>query len=148
MRQNGALGSIVPKVAGRVTSGAGIFRNTAFLQDRTGGIAVFNAQFRTGVRVGDSVVVEKGQLSEFQATTGSPGTGLLQLTGTDLTFTVVPTAPVEPTPRVTTIPLITESTEGQLVRLRKVKFQSTGAFQGETNYVVLDASLNEIAVSY
>lgn len=146
VRQEGVIGTIVPKVAGRVTAGSGIFRNTAFFQDRTGGMAVFNSQFKNGVKVGDSVVIEQGQLAEFQPTTGSPGTGLLQLTGTDLRFTVVPTPVAEPTPRVTTIPLITESTEGQLVRLRRVTFQSVGSFQGETNYTVLDASLNEIQV--
>ncbi len=140
-----AFGTIVTKVAGRVTS-AGIFRNTAYFQDGTAGIAVFNNAFRTGVQIGDSVVVEGATLSEFGSTTGNPGTGITQLTGNGLTFTVVPVAKLEPAPKNITIPNIGESVEGQLVRLRRVTFIQFGSFIPETNYQVRDLSGNDIDV--
>jgi len=139
-----AFGTTVVKVAGRVTS-AGIFRNTAYFQDGTAGIAVFDNAFRTGVQIGDSVFVEGATLSEFQPTSGSPGTGLTQLVG-PLTFTVVPVAKFEPAPKNITIPNIGESAEGQLVRLRRVTFIQSGSFQGETTYQIRDLSGNDIDV--
>lgn len=127
----------VTKVAGRVTV-AGQFRNTAFIQDRTAGIAVFNNNFRIGVRIGDSVVIERAILREFGQSTGQPGTGLTQLAGDSLRFTVIPVERIDPTPRNVTIPNILESVEGQLVRVRRVRFIQTGSFQGETTYQVTD----------
>jgi endonuclease/exonuclease/phosphatase family metal-dependent hydrolase len=138
-----ALGTVVSKIAGRVTV-AGQFRNTAYLQDATGGIAVFNTQFRTGVQVGDSVIIENATLAEFQPSSGQPGTGLTQLTGNDMSFTVVPTAKVEPLPRNINILSIGESAEGELVRIRGVKFVQTGAFQGETTYQIKNKSGQQI----
>jgi endonuclease/exonuclease/phosphatase family metal-dependent hydrolase len=41
-----------------------------------------------------------------------------------------------------TIPLVTESIESQLVRLRRVQFTETGKFQGERTYQVRDAFNN------
>lgn len=140
-----AFGSVVTKVAGRVTA-AGVFRNTAYFQDGTGGIAVFNVAFRTGVQIGDSVVVENATLTEFQPTTGSPGTGLTQLTGDALQFTVIPVSKFEPAPKNITIPNIGEGVEGQLVRIRRVTFLQVGIFMPETNYQVRDLSGNDIDV--
>jgi len=140
-----AFGTVVTKVAGRVTS-AGIFRNTAYFQDGTAGIAVFNNAFRLGVQVGDSVVVENATLGEFGFSTGAPGTGLTQLLGDGLTFTVIPVAKFEPAPKNITIPNIGESVEGQLVRIRRVKFLQSGSFQGETTYQIQDLSGNDIDV--
>jgi endonuclease/exonuclease/phosphatase family metal-dependent hydrolase len=141
--------STVTRIAGRVTV-AGQFRNTAFLQDGTAGIAIFNTQFRQGARPGDSVVIEGGTLIEFQPTTGQPGTGLTQLSGESLTFTVIPVPRQEVTPRSITVPIVNgpsgEQFEGMLVRLRNVRFQQTGAFQGETNYTVLDNNDNFVTV--
>ena len=135
------FGSIVTKVAGRVTA-AGVFRNTAYIQDQTAGIAVFNSSFRTGVQIGDSVVIENATLVEFGQTTGAPGTGLTELAGTDLRFTVVPVERIEPTPASKSIPLVGENEEGLLIRLRRVKFLAKGAFQGETNYDIEDSQGN------
>ncbi|NQW29265.1 MAG: endonuclease/exonuclease/phosphatase family protein [Ignavibacteria bacterium] len=137
--------SIVGRVAGRVTA-SGEFRNTSYIQDKTAGIAIFNSNFRSGVRVGDSVVIDSAQLTEFQATTGAPGTGSTQLSGSTFRFTVIPGARIEPAAKTTTIPLIGESVEGQLVKIRRVKFIETGSFQGETNYNVRDALGNDVAV--
>jgi len=139
-----ALGTKVTKVAGRVTAGAGVFRNTAFLQDGTAGIAVFNNTFRLGVQVGDSVVIENGTLSEFQATSGQPGTGLTQLVDS-IRFTVVPVTRVDPTPRTVTIDLVAESLEGLLVRIRRVRFTETGSFR-ERTYQVIDRDNKSIDV--
>ncbi len=92
------IGSIVKMVAGRVTV-ANEFNGPSYIQDASGGIAIFNSQFSKGVKIGDSVVVEDGTLAEFQATTGQPRTGLTQLTGSDIRFTVVPGGITEVTPR-------------------------------------------------
>lgn len=137
--------SIVTKVAGRVTVGTE-FRNTSYIQDGTAGIAVFNNTFRLGVKIGDSVVIENAELIEFNPSTGVPGSGLTELAGTGLRFTVVPVERVEPRAKTTTIPLVGEGVEGQLVKIRRVKFLETGAFQGEVNYTVLDAQGNDIPV--
>lgn len=142
-----ALGSTVTKIAGRVTVG-GQFRNTAFLQDATGGIAVFNTQFRNAVRPGDSVIIENGTLTEFQPQSGAPGTGLTQLTGDNLTFTVVPVARQEPAPRSVAISRLAgssgEELEAVLVRIRNVSFIQTGTFQGETTYTIRDGLGNDL----
>lgn len=135
------FGSVVRKVAGRVTAGS-VFRNTAYIEDGTAGIAVFNASFNTGTKIGDSVVIENATLIEFQATSGAPGTGLSELAGTDFRFTVVPVDRNDPKPKTTTIPLVGENEEGTLIRLRRVKFSAKGAFQGETNYDVVDSQGN------
>ena len=105
------FGATVSKIAGRVTSSIEL-SNVVYMQDRTGGIAVFNENMRLGVKIGDSVIVESGTLAEFGNTTGAPGTGLTQLTGNALRFTVVPGARVEPAARSISIPLIGEGVEG------------------------------------
>lgn len=141
------LGSTVSKVAGRVTV-AGQFRNTAYLQDASGGIAVFNTQFRLGVRPGDSVIIEYATLTEFQPQSGAPGTGLTQLTGDNLTFTVVPVPRQEPTPRNVAISRLAgssgEELEAVLVRIRNVSIIQTGTFQGETTYTIRDGLGNDL----
>ena len=139
------IGATVAKVAGRVTASSS-FRNTAYIQDKTGGIAVFNSTFKAGVQPGDSVVIENATITEFQATTGQPGTGLLELAGTELTFTVIPTERIIPSPKITTIPLVGEALEGMVVKIRRVKFLESGAFQGEVTYTVLDQQGNDFPV--
>lgn len=139
------VGSVVTKVAGRVSANQE-FRNTAYIQDKTAGIAVFNNAFKLGVNPGDSVIIENATITEFQGTTGQPGTGLLELAGQDLRFTVVPTERIVPTPKITTIPLVGEALEGMLVKIRRVKFLETGAFQAEVNYTVLDQQGNDFQV--
>jgi endonuclease/exonuclease/phosphatase family metal-dependent hydrolase len=141
------FGSVVSKVAGRVTVG-GQFRNTAYLQDASGGIAVFNNQFRNGVQLGDSVIIENGTLTEFQPQAGAPGTGLTQLTGDNMTFTVVPTTRLEPVSRNVTITRLAgssgEELEALLVRIRNVSIIQTGTFQGETTYTIRDGLGNDL----
>lgn len=137
--------TVVTKVAGRVTSAIQL-SNVCYIQDNTGGIAVFNEAMRTAVRIGDSVVVENATLTEFGNTTGAPGTGLSQLGGTGLRFTVVPVERREPAPRNVSIPIIGEDREATLVRLRKVKMVETGRFEGNRSYSAMDNSGNDIVI--
>jgi endonuclease/exonuclease/phosphatase family metal-dependent hydrolase len=139
------FGATVSKIAGRVTSSIEL-SNVVYMQDRTGGIAVFNENMRLGVKIGDSVIVESGTLAEFGNTTGAPGTGLTQLTGNALRFTVVPGARVEPAPRSISIPLIGEGVEGQLVRVRRLKMIESGRFEGNRSYNAMDNSGNDIVI--
>jgi len=132
------------RIAGRVTV-ADQFRNTSYIQDATGGIAIFNSVFRIGVQVGDSVEILAGTLTEFGQTTGQPGTGLTEITGS-VTFQVIPVTRVEPLPRTTSIPSIGESLEGMLVRVRNVQFVETGVFQGDRNYTVRSAAGDQLQV--
>jgi endonuclease/exonuclease/phosphatase family metal-dependent hydrolase len=138
------------KVAGRITANPE-FVNTAYIQDRTAGIAIYapvGSPFKLNVKPGDSVIINNVPITEFQATTGQPGTGLLELdcSSSEMTFTVVPTPPLMPNPKATTVPLIGEGVEGQLVRIRRLRFLETGAFQGQTNYTVFDQQGNDLAV--
>lgn len=139
------FGATVPKIAGRVTSSIEL-SNVVYMQDRTGGIAVFNENMRLGVKIGDSVIVESGTLAEFGNSTGAPGTGLTQLTGNALRFTVVPGARVEPAARSISIPLIGEGVEGQLVRIRRLKMIESGRFEGNRSYNAMDNSGNDVVI--
>ncbi|MBK7186005.1 MAG: endonuclease/exonuclease/phosphatase family protein [Ignavibacteria bacterium] len=139
------FGTAVTKIAGRVSSSVEL-SNVAYIQDKTGGIAIFNENMRTAVRVGDSVMIESGNLAEFGNTVGAPGTGLTQLDGKDLRFTVIPTARIEPAPRNLSIPLIGEGVEGQLVKIRRLRFVETGKFQANTSFNAIDNSGNDIVV--
>lgn len=140
-----AIGSTIANVGLRITV-ADQFRNTCFAQDGTAGIALFNSTFRNGVKVGDSVLIKTGTITEFQPTTGQPGTGLFQITSPDFTFIVVPVEAKAPEPRNITIPAINESVEGQLVRVRGVEFLDEGAFQGENNYTLKNQAGNTLQV--
>ncbi|GIV54277.1 MAG: hypothetical protein KatS3mg039_0795 [Candidatus Kapaibacterium sp.] len=132
------------RIAGRVTV-ADQFRNTSYIQDGTGGIAVFNSAFRMGVSVGDSVEILAGTLTEFGQTTGQPGTGLAEITGS-VVFQVIPGATAEPTPRTASIPSIGEALEGMLVRVRNVEFVETGVFQGDRNYNIRSSAGDQLQV--
>ncbi|MCX7929485.1 MAG: DUF5689 domain-containing protein [Chlorobi bacterium] len=132
------------RIAARVTV-ADQFRNTSYVQDATGGIAVFNSAFRMGVQIGDSVEILAGTLTEFGQTTGQPGTGLGEIAG-QVVFQVIPTSRVEPTPRTSSIPSIGEAIEGMLVRVRNVEFVETGVFQGDRNYTIRSAAGDQLQV--
>ncbi len=132
------------RIAGRVTV-ADQFRNTSYIQDATGGIAVFNSAFRMGVAVGDSVEILGGTLTEFGQTTGQPGTGLAEIAGS-VVFQVIPVASSEPAPRTASIPSIGEALEGMLVRVRNVQFVETGVFQGDRNYTVRSSAGDQLQV--
>lgn len=52
------------KIAGRVTV-SNQFNDVAYIQDATGGIAVFSTAFRNGVQIGDSVQITAGSIGVF-----------------------------------------------------------------------------------
>ncbi len=133
------------KIAGRV-SVASEFRNTSFIQDGTGGIAVFNSNFRNGVHIGDSVEISGGQLQDFQAVSGQPKSGLSEIAGSQFVFTVIPATSVAPTPKISAIQSVGESVEGMLIKLRGVSFTSSGSFQGDKNYFVKNANGDSVQV--
>jgi uncharacterized protein len=132
-----ALGVSV-RVAGRVSSAAEL-GTTSYLQDATSGIAVFNTSFTSSTAIGDSVEIS-GPLSEFQATTGVLGSGLLQISGTSATVSwrIIPASRIVPTARVITLRDISENLESQVVRLNNVEFRETGTFRGNTSYNITD----------
>jgi predicted extracellular nuclease len=100
-------------VIGRVTA-TNQFGSTAYIQDATGGIAVFNTAFANGVSIGDSVKVS-GLISTFNAQI-QIGTSASIV---DFTKINVPAKAV--TPKVITISEI-QSYESQLVTIKDVEF--------------------------
>jgi hypothetical protein len=141
------LGSIV-KISGWITV-ANEFEGPVYMQDLTAGIAVFHNPLHTAVQIGDSVVVE-GPLSEFQNTPGSPGDGLLQISGTGISYTVYQSGSRVQIPRVISVKDMNDGDfEGQLVRFNNANITSlstgntfTGPFQASTNYGIVDYSGN------
>ncbi len=138
---------VVVSVAGRVTV-ANEFGGPSYIQDATGGIAIFDTTFHKSVVIGDSVEVT-GQLTDFQATTNMLGTGLTELvapTGSSpnqVQWRVIPPSAVPriaPTPREVKISEINETLEGQLLRLNNITFTTTATFQGNVNYIIRDAA--------
>lgn len=136
-----AIGTTVT-VAGRVTV-ANEYGGPMYLQDATGGMPVYFVALHTAAQRGDSVIVT-GPLSEFQATTGQPGSGLKQIscpTGntTCVTYTVVG-AGTAPTPRLVRFADFAEPLEAQLLVVEDVRFATTGSFQANTSYTVTDGA--------
>ena len=100
-------------VAGRVTA-TNQFGSTAYIQDGTAGIAVFNALFANGVAIGDSVKVS-GLMSAFNAQL-QIGSGASIV---DFTKINVPNKPI--TPKIITISQAKDF-ESQLVTINDVEF--------------------------
>lgn len=149
----GVSTKFVPKIGGRITV-SNQFASTTFLQDASGGIALFignttlRDQFRNQISIGDSVEIDSANLGEFNATTGKKGTGLLQLTSdaNKLRFTIIPNNRVAATPRNVTINSIGESVESELLRLRNVHFTTTGNFQAGKTYYVANQNGDSVQV--
>ncbi len=131
------LATIV-RVAGRVGSAAEL-GTTSYVQDATGGLAIFNTSFTSGTAIGDSVEIT-GALAEFQATAGVLGSGLLQISGNGVTWRLIPGNRVPPSPRNLGVREIAENLESLLIRLNNVQFLDSGVFRGNTNYLVSDGS--------
>jgi hypothetical protein len=100
-------------IAGRVTA-ANQFGSMAYIQDATGGIAVFNTAFANGVSIGDSVKVA-GLIAAFnsQIQIGTASSIV------DYTKINVPAKPV--VPKVISI-ADTKNYEGQLVTIKDLEF--------------------------
>lgn len=74
-RPNGTQISSLPggRIGGRVTA-SNQFGTTGYIQDATGGIAIFGSSFTSTVQVGDSVQITGGTLNEFNANKQVSGT--------------------------------------------------------------------------
>ncbi len=130
-------GSVV--TVGGVVTVAGEFGKLAFIQDHTGGIAIYDSGFVQQVHIGDSVVV-RGVLKEFGQRDGQQGTGLLELIATTLLYRQ-PGAKVDTV--VLTLADIQEAVEGRLVRLDSVFWAllRDDVFPGQSrNYRIFDRS--------
>ncbi len=128
-------------VTGIVTV-ANEFGGPAYLQDGTGGIAVFYTEFSTAISLGDSVIVT-AKLSHFN--------GLTELVystfGGTPSYSIVSSGHPVPDPIVITLQQFNSQTwngheeyEGSLIRINGLTTTATGTFQANTNYNVTDAS--------
>ena len=133
--RNLPLGTIV-SVGGRVTV-SNEFDGPSYFQDATGGLSIYLPDFHTQTAIGDSVQIT-GPLSEF-GTTGN-GKGLLQISGSNTSFSIIDVAKKEPTPLVLKINDFSEIHQSQLVKIEGATFSTTGSFQQNTNYEVSDGS--------
>ncbi len=134
------FGTVI-SVAGRITV-ADEFGGPAYLQDATGGIAVYDTGLHAAAIAGDSVLVT-GPYTEFGA--GSePGSGLGQISGQGTTWQIIDVPRAEPTPHPVVISDIGEAIEGELVKIEGVSIGGgTGAprsFQQNKNYDITDAT--------
>ncbi len=140
--RNLPLGSRVT-VAGRVTV-ANEFTGPSFIQDNTAGIAIYWPALHTAVERGDSVVIN-GPLTEFNPIQGPEGDFLLQIGAhqgdNDISFEIIdtPPVPVQPT-QITISQMNAGGFEAQLIEIPNVTIQHSGAFQGEKNYDISDAT--------
>lgn len=121
------VGSTV-NIAGRVTA-SNQFGSPAYIQDATGGIAIYDYGFADSVSISDSVQVT-GVLDSYN--------NLLELK--NITYNVIPVSPDTVKPTVITISQIGESYEGQLITIRNATIQHAGPFSGDTNYDITDAT--------
>lgn len=128
-------------VAGRV-SVANEFGGPLYMQDGTGGIAVFDPSLHAAVAIGDSIAVT-GSYTEF-GNGGEAGAGLGQISGQGVTWQRIDVASQPPVPATITLADMNEAREGQLVRIVQATIGgSTGnprAFQPNKNYDISDAS--------
>ena len=109
-----------------------IDRGTAFMQDESGGIALFDDDFAGSVNPGDEVIVS-GALTVFA--------GLLELE--DVSGTVTSSENELPEPTTGTLAELAENgeaLEATLVRVEDLSFEESGTFSGGTNYTVTDGS--------
>lgn len=130
------LGSTV-SVSGIVTV-ANEFGGPAYIQDNTGGIAVFLTSFHTAVSIGDSVVIS-GPIVEY-GQTATPGTGILEISGTGILYQVFKKPNTVIKPKTVSISEIGENLEGQLLEIKNVSISGSGTFKGNTNYTISDVS--------
>lgn len=135
-------GTIVT-VGGRVTVG-NEFAGPSYFQDATGGMAVFSTPLSSAVKIGDSILVT-GSVTDYGADTTKPrGSGLTEISGGTITFTILPIIGRVPEIQNVAVSDIGESLEGQLIAVHNVVILgATGkprTFLGNTNYKILDGN--------
>ncbi|MCU0451750.1 MAG: Ig-like domain-containing protein [Bernardetiaceae bacterium] len=134
------FGSLVA-VTGVVTV-ANQFGGQVFIQDATGGIGIFDntAPFLNedpALLIGRELTVQ-GTLSEFQPTTGVPGSGLTQISPVT-SYTIGATVGV-PAPKVVTMNGLTEADEAVLVQVNNVAIPERGLVIPNSSYNGVDAT--------
>ena len=105
------------------------FASPSYIQDSTAGLAVYSTAFSSSVKVGDIWEVA-GTLKDFN--------GLLEVDPISDTLKIS-SGNVVPAPKIVKSTDLTESNEGQLVRVNKLKFEGEGSFAASTNYNADDA---------
>jgi len=124
-------------VTGWVTT-ANEFGGPIFIQDRTGGIAIFHNPIHTAVNRGDSVVVT-GPLTEFNPTGQNQGQFLKQISGAGITFSVHTQGNRTITPRLITLEQMNSGCcESQLIQVEGAEFTVSGNFPTNTqNFTIV-----------
>jgi phosphatidylserine/phosphatidylglycerophosphate/cardiolipin synthase-like enzyme len=118
-----AQGTGTATITGIVVNGAELGNVIRYIQDATGGAAVYGTSMAAYNR-GDSITVS-GTLTQFN--------GLLELTSPNVTNNSSGHA-MPPAILGTTTTAFIEANEGRLVRLNNVTFNNTGNFSGNKNY--------------
>ncbi len=110
-------------VSGIVTNGSELGGIIRYMEDGSGGIAVYDGSFNA--TRGDSVTVT-GELSDFN--------GLLEVVNVS-SHNIHSNGNTLPTPQLLTPNQLGETTEGELIRIDDVTFTNGGStFSGSTNY--------------
>ncbi|MDQ3194411.1 MAG: phospholipase D-like domain-containing protein [Bacteroidota bacterium] len=127
-------------ITGVVTC-ANEFGGPSYVQDNSGGIAVFYTEFTNAASIGDSVLIT-AKLTQFNGLTELGfstfgGTSSYQIIDSNKTFT----------PLTITLAQLNGQTwngheeyEGRLIRINGLTTTGTGTFQAGTNYTVTDAT--------
>ena len=135
-----SLGTRV-RIAGRVTV-ANEFGGPLYLQDGTAGLAVYHEPLHEAATIGDSIVVE-GPLNVFRPIAGEDADFLLQISATDsdnsINYEILNVESKIPNPKMVTLAQVNSgSLEAQLVQIPNTVIEHQGAFQGNTNYSIVD----------
>ena len=141
--QNNSNGIPIDTGAFKTVSGivtvANQFGGPSYIQDNTGGIAIFYNEFSAAIDIGDSVIVT-AKLSQFNGLTEL----VYSLFGGTPSFSVIDS---NKSYQIYTITLAQfnsqlwnghEEWEGRLIRINGLTITGTGAFQANTNYSVGD----------
>lgn len=143
--RRGQAGDPVGRISGRISSAFQI-SNVAYLEDATAGIAIYDSILRVSVEIGDSVIVEGGELYEFGAIAGKPRSGQLQVQRVG-DFDIFNTSRIPPAPKAVYISDVSDDIEGQLIVIPGLRFESAGqAFRPATKYYALDSMDRRVAV--
>ena len=137
----------VPQDTGQFKTVTGVvtvanqFGGPSYLQDNTGGIAVFYNEFSAAIAIGDSVIVT-AKLSQFNGLTEL----VYSTNGGTPSFTVISSGNDYQIYTITVTQFINqtwnghEEWEGRLIRINGLTITGTGTFQANTNYNVSDAT--------